>query len=100
MFDIEFYQTAGMRGSYVELKCMSFVSQSIDFVLRSINNDNKDVFKHDCEEIEDLRSWLWGHDNNICSSKECSDKFGILLKELRYILKNFSIKWGLCVNED
>lgn len=124
LFDIEFYSALDEtvkekkpdwhdeKKWYVELHSISFISGAINFIaikainytadkLKGVPSFDWDEFKKDCEELEELRGWLWeSHDNRRRTIKEVNrdmEEWGKYIKEKIYA---FADKYGLHVNED
>lgn len=106
MFDIEVYISEVKENKnygkwYVEMHSDSFVSGVVDFIVDKLDRNQKDEFKTDCEELEELRGWLWEtHSNYPRTMKEASDDRTIWMEYIKDKVYTFSKKYGLYVNED
>ena len=107
LFDIEIYL---MYEEYmkdqedkwmVELHCTPVVSSSVNFVRNVLRPELVDDFIRDCEEIENLRGWIWERHSNKPRTVVEATKDEINWK--KYIegrIKYFCEKYGLYLNVD
>lgn len=111
LFDIEifcksdeFFEAKGMKEHYfVELHSDAFISGTIDFLKEKLKDDNFNLkeFKNDCENIEELRRWLWEqHDNKLRSIEDASKDKSKWTTEVKEMLMQFCNKYGIYINED
>lgn len=83
----------------VEMHSHSFISGAVDFIK---NNDiDLEEFKKDCDELEELRRWLWEtHSNPPRTLKEAHKDKGEWVKHIEDKITPFAEKYGLMINRD
>lgn len=109
MFDVETYlkqsdcePTKGLWNSEIRVHALSKgISQ---YVFDKIKDEEVlREFQDDCDEIEELRGWLWEQKgNSLLPQKEASDRhYSEIVAHVKTVLKEFCEKYGdLFINED
>lgn len=112
LFDIEIYlsiveEDCATKGLwFVELHSHSSISGAVDFLWETFANKggvffSLEEFKKDCNELEELRGWLWEtHNNHPRTMKEASKDKDEWMEYIRKKIYDFAKKYGLFVNED
>lgn len=113
MFDIEVYLAINDRHKddedkwYVEMHSSAYISGAVEFLMDKAHHKDFDMnflfyeFRDDCNELEELRGWLWEtHNNHPRTMKEASKDKDEWMEYIRKKIYNFAEKYSLYVNED
>lgn len=104
LFDIEYYikESDQEKGKWmVELHSLSFISGAVHFICNELKPELREEFIKDCEELEELRRWIWEMHKNfprpIQEASKDQNEWNIYIKEK---MKTFCNKYGLYLNID
>ena len=107
LFDIEYYLTLDESKKdtderwYVELHSSSFISGAVHFICGVLKPELREEFIKDCDELEELRGWIWERHNNRLRTLDTAQKdyaeWGKYIKER---IDTFCDKYGLYLNVD
>lgn len=105
LFDIEFYQNQNHRDSELwntEIRVSAIPSGFVDFCNRTIwDNKTWEDFKNDCNELTNLRGWLYESNNNsYINFKDALEREKIFYTFVRKTIYDFAKKFNLYVVED
>lgn len=102
LFDIEFYLCQSRDSLwYVELHSNAFISGALDFILDNLDKTKREDFKKDCDELEELRGWVWETHRNwprrLEDTQNDKKDWGEYIEAK---LSGFCDKYGLYLNID
>lgn len=102
LFDIEFYLCQSRDSLwYVELHSNAFISGALDFILDNLDRTKREDFKKDCDELEQLRGWVWETHKNwprrLEDAQNDKKDWGEFIEAK---LRGFCDKYGLYLNTD
>ena len=107
LFDIEYYLALNESKKdtderwYVELHSSSLISGAVHFICDVLKPELVEDFIKDCEELEELRGWIWERHNNRSRTMEDAQKdkteWGKYIEEK---INTFCDKYGLNLNID
>jgi len=107
LFDIEYFLTLDESKKntdenwYVELHSISFISGAVHFICDVLKPELREEFIKDCDELEELRGWIWERHNNRLRTLDTAQKdyaeWGKYIKER---IDTFCNKYGLKLNVD
>jgi DUF1365 family protein len=85
----------------VELHSSSFISGAVHFICNVLKIELIEEFIKDCDELEELRGWIWERHNNRLRTLDTAQKdyaeWGKYIKER---IDAFCNKYGLYLNVD
>lgn len=107
LFDIEYYLTLDESKKdtderwYVELHSSSLISGAVHFICDVLKPELREEFIKDCDELEELRGWIWERHRNWLRTLDTAQKdyteWGKYIKER---IDTFCNKYGLYLNVD
>jgi len=106
LFDIEIYLVQDDHRSdkwYTELHSSSFVSGVTAYLFDKFNEGGFDIsqFNMDCEDIEELRGWIWEVcDNRPIIKDSARSRMEIETEEIDQRIRTFADKYGLEISTD
>ena len=107
LFDIEYFLTLDESKKdtdenwYVELHSISFISGAVHFICDVLKPELREDFIKDCDELEELRGWIWErHNNHLRSIDDAKKDYREWMVHIEERINSFCDKYGLNLNTD
>ena len=107
LFDIEYFITLDESKKdtdekwYVELHSSSFISGAVHFICDVLKPELREEFIKDCDELEELRGWIWErHNNHLRSIDNAKKDYREWMVHIEQKINTFCDKYGLNLNTD
>lgn len=107
LFDIEYFLTLDESKKdtdekwYVELHSSSFISGAVHFICDVLKPELREEFIKDCDELEELRGWIWErHNNHLRSIDDAKKDYREWMVYIETKISSFCDKYGLNLNTD
>lgn len=107
LFDIEYFLTLDESKKdtdenwYVELHSISFISGAVHFICDVLKPELREEFIKDCDELEELRGWIWErHNNHLRSIDDAKKDYREWMVYIEQKINTFCDKYGLNLNTD
>ena len=77
------------------------ISGAVNFICNDLNPELREEFIKDCDELEELRGWIWErHNNHLRSVDDAKKDYREWMVYIENKLSSFCEKYKLNLNED